>query len=135
MTATTIPLDSEELRILHERIRSLTADLAVERQRVRDAHRSRAHVLALLAAVWPAARCRNDPSRPDTAMLYMSTLKGQLSWRIHPDDEGLLSHAPLVSSRSPRGKWDGHTTTEKHQRILRLLRTLHAGSLSARERS
>ncbi|MER8197079.1 hypothetical protein ABTY00_24315 [Streptomyces microflavus] len=81
-------------------------------------YRERAHLVAHLAAVYPAA-IGTDPNEPDWPVLFIETDAGQLSWHIAPDDVPLFAHVP----RSDSSVWDGHTTEQKYARLDNLTRT------------
>ena len=59
---------------------------------------------------------------PDTEgwwIVYVETPAGQLSWHIAPDDMDLFSDWPVAFGSRP-SPWDGHTTEEKYERLVRL---------------
>lgn len=75
-------------------------------------YRERAHLVAHLAAIYPAA-LGMDPAEPDWAVVYIDTAEGQLSWHISPDDMDLFAHVSPVHNV----EWDGHSTEEKYARL------------------
>jgi hypothetical protein len=94
------------------------------------AYRERAQLLAWLAALHPAVRTLAvDVTEPGWQILYINPAAGgQLSWHIAPADVELFDHVEYVPANSgdERALWDGHTTTEKYERIASLV-TLLAG--------
>ena len=90
-------------------------------------YRERAHLVSFLTTVYPSVGCYNDPGYPEYLVVYVETPVGQMSWQVHPDDVGLFEGLCIV----PDHVWDGHTTSDKYQRLERfskLRRTL--GELS-----
>jgi hypothetical protein len=61
---------------------------------------------------WTVGRL-TDEATPGWPVLYIDTPAGQVSWHFPeaemPDDIGMYW-----------GKWDGHTTAEKYERLSRL---------------
>jgi hypothetical protein len=86
----------------------------------RAVYRDRAHLLPLLAALFPAVMSMDvaDQERPD--VLYLDTPRGQLSWHIDPADLPLFDGIERVAPTDPRAQWDGHTTDEKNERLRQL---------------
>ncbi|WP_018683674.1 hypothetical protein [Actinokineospora enzanensis] len=83
---------------------------------IRELYRDRAHVVALLAAMYPA-HIETDPAppAPEVAMVVViDTITGQLSWHVHRDDMDLFGWLP----RRAR-EWDGHDAATRHERIHR----------------
>lgn len=87
-------------------------------QALNAAYRERAHLVALLAALYPSHIGYTDPAEPGWAVVTIETPAGQLSWHIAPGDLPLFEHVQ-PTSRISRG-WDGHTTDEKYERVRRL---------------
>lgn len=83
-------------------------------------YRERAHLVALLAALYPSHIGYTDPDEPDWPVVIIETPNGQMSWHIAPDDVDLFTHV-RPTDRACRG-WDGHTTEEKYDRIRLLTR-------------
>lgn len=82
------------------------------------AYRERAHLIALLAAIYPSDIGQTDPATPDWYVVTVDLPTGQAAWHISPDDRDLFGHVDLlVSSSRP---WDRHTTAEKYRRIDQL---------------
>jgi hypothetical protein len=79
-------------------------------------YRERAHLVAHLAAIYPASIGLTDPAEPDWAVVTIRTPQGQMCWHISPDDYDLFEHV----ERSLDAAWDGHTTEEKYARLDRL---------------
>lgn len=74
-------------------------------------YRERAHLVALLAAMYPSCRGQ-DHLTPEYPVIYIALPTGQVSWHISPSDLDLFGHVPPGTVL-----WDGHTTAEKHERI------------------
>lgn len=87
------------------------------------AYRERAHLVALLAAVYPSQFCENpDPDYEDWPIVYVETPTGQASWHVSPQDTDLFPHVKFGTD----AEWDGHTTDEKYARIRHLTAQTHA---------
>lgn len=87
------------------------------------AYRERAHLVALLAAIYPAEFRENpDPDYADWPIIYVDLPTGQASWHISPADVGLFSGIRFGTD----AEWDGHTTEAKYDRIGKLAHMLHA---------
>ncbi len=84
-------------------------------------YRERAHLIALLAALYPSHIGYSDPAEPDWAVVVIESPAGQLSWHIAPGDMDLFAHVQ-PTSRICRG-WDGHCTDEKYRRLRELAAT------------
>lgn len=79
-------------------------------------YRERAHLLALLAAHYPA-HLQADPAAPNWPVLHLQLPTGQCTWHIGEADLDLFTHV-----RTDRHEaWDGHTTEEKYRRITELV--------------
>ncbi|MFF9268632.1 WDGH domain-containing protein [Streptomyces rochei] len=76
-------------------------------------YRERAHLVAHLAAIYPATIGYHDPEEPDWAVVIIDGPKGQMSWHISPDDMDLFEHVPV----SQVNTWDGHSTEVKYDRL------------------
>lgn len=90
-------------------------------------YRERAHLVAFLAALYPAT-IGQDPAEPEYAVVYVQTPHGQLSWHIAPGDMDLFGHVELDGETI----WDGHTTEAKYERLGALTRSLAAAAYGAR---
>ena len=78
-------------------------------------YRERHHVVAHLAAMYPAVMVLNaDEDEPDWPILYITLPTGQVSWHIAPRDMDLFRHVPLGNA-----VWDGHDVVEKYERLDR----------------
>lgn len=84
-------------------------------------YRERAHLIALLAALYPSHIGYTDSAEPDWALVVIESPAGQLSWHIAPGDMDLFAHV-RATSRICRG-WDGHSTDEKYRRVRELAAT------------
>lgn len=98
-------------------------DYAVVGSNLNAAYRERAHLVALLAAQYPA-ELREDPEDEDGqwSIVYIDLPTGQASWHIHPRDMDLFPHVKFGTD----AEWDGHSTDEKYRRIDELTARLHA---------
>lgn len=77
-------------------------------------YRERAHLVALLASLWPSTRTFSDDA--GYSVVYVDSPAGQLSWHIHPADAYLFHHVARTGS-APEQLWDGHSTAEKYRRV------------------
>lgn len=77
----------------------------------------RAHLLAVMVALFGGALSYTDRQCPDWPVLYIECPTGQLSWHIHPDDLWLFPNVPVVEDYP----WDKHTTRVKYKRIRSLV--------------
>lgn len=88
-------------------------------------YRERAHLVALLASIYPSVITpASDLGDPDWWLVYITAGQGQLSWHIAPQDLDLFSHVQVVPPTDPRAVWDGHTTEMKYERVHRLTQVL-----------
>jgi hypothetical protein len=103
-----------------DRQAALTQALAAETERD-GAYRERAHLVAWLAALYPAVLApAPDVDEPGWQILYLTAAGRQLSWHIAPSDAELFRRVERVAADDPRAQWDGHTTAAKYGRIRRL---------------
>jgi hypothetical protein len=79
----------------------------------RGAYRERAHLVALLASMYPSSIGHTDASCPEYAVVIVNFPTGQAAWHVSPDDLDLFQHV----TRTDVDLWDGHTTAQKYQRI------------------
>nr|BFD90701.1 hypothetical protein KitaXyl93_20610 [Kitasatospora sp. Xyl93] len=88
-------------------------------ERARDgAYRERAHLVAWLAALYPAVLVpAPDVEEDGWCIAYLRVGDHQLSWHIAPTDAGLFDHVERVSLDDARAQWDGHTTEQKYETI------------------
>lgn len=87
-------------------------------------YRERAHLVAHLAALYPATIGYHDPNEPDWAVVIIDLPTGQVSWHVAPADMDLFE----TVRRSEINTWDGHTTDEKYARL-----DAHTRALAQRE--
>ncbi|MBO3751564.1 hypothetical protein J5X84_36290 [Streptosporangiaceae bacterium NEAU-GS5] len=85
---------------------------------VRGAYRERSHLIAFLAALYPAVITYSDPANPTWPVIYLTTPEGQLSWHLAATDLDLYPGITIVDPGTVT--WDGHTTEEKYARLARL---------------
>ncbi|MEU5608419.1 hypothetical protein AB0H03_06625 [Streptomyces sparsogenes] len=100
-----------------------------------QAYRERAHLLAWLAALHPANAVITpapDIDEPGWQLLYLLVGGWQMSWHIHPHDAALFAHVEHVDPDDPRAQWDGHSTTEKYERIQEHTRRLNQADTGGR---
>ncbi|MFE6739753.1 hypothetical protein [Streptomyces tubercidicus] len=94
-------------------------------------YRERAHLVALLASIYPSVITpASDLDFPDWWLVYITAGRDQLSWHIAPQDMELFSHVQVVPPTDPRAVWDGHTTEMKYERIDRLAQALAYGTVA-----
>lgn len=82
------------------------------------AYEERNRLVAFLARLYPSGRARTailgwDPEWHNC--VYVDTPLGQMSWHYHDRDAWLFEGLPAYE-----GKWDGHSTEEKYERLVRL---------------
>lgn len=76
-------------------------------------YRERAHLVAHLAAIYPSVLVHGaDAAEPDWPVLFVGLPTGQATWHISPSDLDLFEHVPAGAAT-----WDGHSTTEKYERV------------------
>lgn len=85
-------------------------------------YRERAHLLAHLAAIYPA-HFQTDPQAPDWPILHLELPTGQARWYIAPEDLDLFPHVTAGEEQ----EWDGHTNEIKYQRLDDATRILADG--------
>lgn len=79
------------------------------------AYRERAHLCALLAALYPSVIApAPDVDEDGWQILYLAIGGKQASWHIAPRDAELYAHVEHVPADDSRAQWDGHTTAEKY---------------------
>lgn len=99
----------------------MVARMITETQMV---YRERHHVIAHLAAIYPAVMVLNaDADEPDWPVLYLTLPTGQVSWHIAPADMDLFRHVPIGQA-----KWDGHDVIQKYERLDQHTARLSGGS-------
>lgn len=81
-------------------------------------YRERAHLVAALAAHYPAVIAdAPDVDEPGWKIVYLTLPTGQCSWHLAPSDLDLFAHVEAVDATDQRAHWDQHTTDEKYRRI------------------
>lgn len=80
-------------------------------------YRERAHLVALLATLYPSTIGPHDPNWPEWSVVIIDLPTGQASWHVAPTDLDLFRHV----TPSVKNTWDGHSTDEKYERIRRLI--------------
>lgn len=91
---------------------------------VDDAYTERNKLVALLTSHYPSGRKRTAIEDWDSCWhncVYIDFPWGQASWHYHDDHAWMFSHLPEY-----KGEWDGHTTTEKYDAIMRAAKRLGA---------
>ncbi len=76
-------------------------------------YRERAHLVALLASMYPSHIGFTDEAEPNWAVVMVYLPTGQCAWHVAPDDMDLFQHV----RREGTDLWDGHTTEQKYERI------------------
>lgn len=82
------------------------------------AYLERNQVVAALATAFPSGIARTAiPGWSDDwhGCVYIDLPTGQCSWHYHDSHAHLFAHLPAYA-----GKWDGHTTEEKYERLAAL---------------
>jgi hypothetical protein len=110
------------IRLANDQIADIRAHITAEVDRAlaenaaavpADVYRERHHLIAHLAALYPAVLDHNaDPDNPGWPVIFIGLPTGQVSWHINPADLDLFAHVPARTAH-----WDGHTTAEKYQRL------------------
>lgn len=109
--------DPEYVRQLQNANAGLSMQLETARQELKNVYRERAHLVALLAALYPASLSYSDPDTPGWPVVTVLTRsQEQLSWHIAPEDVDLFGH---LDPNAPAFVWDGHSTDEKYERLRR----------------
>lgn len=85
-----------------------------------DIYTERAHLLAMVVALFGGVLSYTDPLTPGWPVLYVESPAGQLSWHIHPDDLWLFDMVPVVDGYP----WDHHSTTTKYRRFRSVVNDL-----------
>lgn len=83
------------------------------------AYTERNRLVALIASLFPSGIKKTAIPGWDEAWhgcVYIDLPNGQASWHYHDSEAYLFAHLPPY-----QGKWDGHTTDEKYDRIARLV--------------
>ncbi len=81
------------------------------------AYSERNCLVAYLASLFPSGTKRTSIPGWDEAWhgcVYIDLPTGQASWHYHDREAHLFSHLPAYG-----GEWDGHSTSEKYERIER----------------
>lgn len=85
----------------------------------------RAHLVALLAALYPSTWNFSDPENPEWPVVYVQLPTGQASWHIDPVDWWMFGGV----KKDPAVQWDGHSTRAKYRRITALTLQIVKGTL------
>jgi hypothetical protein len=86
------------------------------------AYEERNRLVALLARIYPSGIKQTAIEGWDPewhGCVYIDLPTGQCSWHFHDRDAGLFDGLSPYS-----GEWDGHSTTEKYERVAKLVKTL-----------
>jgi hypothetical protein len=86
----------------------------------------RGHILALLALHYSAYIAYSDRTNPEWPVLTLETPHGQMAWHIAPGDLYLFPHVRRADDAQAIVAYDGHTTEEKHARILTRVKSFPA---------
>ncbi|MFE2539022.1 hypothetical protein [Actinacidiphila glaucinigra] len=82
-----------------------------------DIYTERAHLLAVLVALFGGVLSYADRSNPGWPVLYIESPAGQLSWHINPEDVWLFDQVPVIEDYP----WDRHTTVAKYRRVREVI--------------
>ena len=99
-------------------IEVLKGDLDAMRARKDAAYAERNKLVAALAHIFPAGVAKTAIEGWDAEWhncVYIDTPVGQLSWHYHDSQAMAFMDLPPYP-----GKWDGHTTEEKYERLAKL---------------
>lgn len=102
---------------------ALQAAIASEKNVVAErdaAYSERNTLVALLTTLFPAGIRRTEiPGwQPEWHnCVYVDLPNGQAAWHYHDREAHLFQHLPPYTR-----EWDGHTTEQKYQRIMELVR-------------
>ncbi|MGI9297788.1 MAG: hypothetical protein ACR2QC_07810 [Gammaproteobacteria bacterium] len=94
-------------------------DVADLQRRKDEAYHERNKVVAVLARLFPSGVAKTnieDWSPEWHSCVYIDLPTGQVSWHFHDSQTYLFEGLPAY-----QGKWDGHTTEEKYNRLFKLL--------------
>ncbi|MER5213677.1 hypothetical protein ABT063_24675 [Streptomyces sp. NPDC002838] len=119
-----------ETKRLMERRTTTLRERAERAEAERDgAYRERAHLLALLAALYPSVIApAPDVDEDGWKILYLRIGGKQASWHIAPRDAELYAHVEHVPADDRRAQWDGHTTEQKYAHIGQYAARLYAAA-------
>ncbi len=101
----------DHINWLEGRVKDLELDVA-------SAYNERNCLVAALANLFPAGIQRTVIEGWDEAWqncVYIDTPAGQMSWHYHDNEAAAFAHLPPYW-----GKWDGHDTPEKYERLAKL---------------
>lgn len=112
--------EEDDLRAAMSNLAQLGAEAGNLANALNAAYRERAHLVALLAALYPSHIGRTDPAAPDWAVVTVQMPTGQACWHIAADDEDLFEHVDHDPEHAV--EYDGHSTVEKYGRIDDLAR-------------
>lgn len=88
-----------------------------------DVYTERAHLVALLATLFPAYKTPAlDIDEPGWWLVYLYVGEQQMSWHFGPVDAHLIANVKAVPATDWRVQWDGHTTEQKYARMRAMLR-------------
>lgn len=123
VTAIDIHLDAKSIPTARIETIGLELDIEAELVQTQDptpldaAYTERAHLVALLAQLYPSGWDYADPSTPDWPIVFIDLPTGQATWHVSPNDWWIFACVP----RRHGATWDGHTTEQKYQRIRDLI--------------
>ena len=86
-------------------------------KQVNNAYTERNRLVALLASIYPSGmKATTIPGWDEEwhNCVYFDLPTGQASWHVHINDVHLFQHIGVYES-----EWDGHTTEEKYERVVR----------------
>lgn len=84
-----------------------------------DIYTERAILTQFISKIYSSSIEHDDAAQSEewSNVLIVDTPAGQLSWHIATSDLHLFAHLPYKNGIR---KWDGHTTSEKYERLQRL---------------
>lgn len=115
-----------------ERVEKLEAEVAAQREYKDAAYLERNKLVALLAAIYPSGIKRTAIegwSEDWHGCVYIDFPWGQASWHYHDSQADLFAHLPPYQH-----EWDGHTTEDKYEDIVRVSKEMTAALRAAPEK-
>lgn len=122
MAENIVPGDVAKAMINMVTERSTAQERSVAYEHISNAlYTERGRLVAFLASVYPS-RIGPDPDDPPWFVVTIDTPTGQMCWHVSDVDRmdrHLFDHIrPAVPADPP---WDGHTTSEKYERLAELI--------------
>ncbi len=105
---------------LYETIADLERRLREVEAAKDTAYTERNNLVAVFSRMWPSHLAQHPEDDASWSSDWMTIVcihspAGQLTWHVHDSHRHLFAHLPLGENH-----WDGHTTSEKYQRVAAL---------------